>query len=85
MYLLAFEIMFPCPRLMYNKVFWYISTIMTVHFLSPDNDEDHGKDTQDTMKPVLSLGKEGSAFLAPKLDYSPSFVSSIWSREVLFS
>lgn len=38
-----------------------------------DNDEDHGKDTQDTMKPVLSLGKEGSAFLAPKLDYSPSF------------
>ncbi|EER99688.1 hypothetical protein BDA96_02G388600 [Sorghum bicolor] len=38
-----------------------------------DNDEDHGKDNQNTMKPVLSLGKEGSAFLAPKLDYSPSF------------
>ncbi|ONM59524.1 Nuclear transcription factor Y subunit A-8 [Zea mays] len=39
-----------------------------------DNDEDHGKDNQDTLKPVLSLGKEGSAFLAPKIDYNPSFV-----------
>nr|ACG26720.1 nuclear transcription factor Y subunit A-3 [Zea mays] len=38
-----------------------------------DNDEDHGKDNQDTLKPVLSLGKEGSAFLAPKIDYNPSF------------
>lgn len=53
---------------------------MTVcFFFSSDNDEDHGKDNQDTMKPVLSLGKEGSAFLAPKLDYSPSFVSSFLS------
>uniref|UniRef100_A0A0A9DST5 Nuclear transcription factor Y subunit n=1 Tax=Arundo donax TaxID=35708 RepID=A0A0A9DST5_ARUDO len=38
-----------------------------------DNDDGHGKHNQDTMKSVVSLGEPASAFLAPKLDYSPSF------------
>lgn len=38
-----------------------------------DNDEGHEKQNQDTVKSVLSLGVEGSAFLAPKIDYNPSF------------
>ncbi|WVZ66658.1 hypothetical protein U9M48_015848 [Paspalum notatum var. saurae] len=38
-----------------------------------DNDEGHGKLNQDTVKSVLSLGMEGSAFLAPKLDCNSSF------------
>ncbi|XP_062188171.1 nuclear transcription factor Y subunit A-4-like isoform X2 [Phragmites australis] len=38
-----------------------------------DNDDGHGKHNQDTVKSVVSLGEQGSAFLAPKLDYSPSF------------
>ncbi|KAJ1291817.1 hypothetical protein BS78_02G346000 [Paspalum vaginatum] len=38
-----------------------------------DNDEGHGKQNQNTMKSVLSLGMEGSAFLAPKLDCNSSF------------
>lgn len=50
-----------------------------------DNDEDHGKDNQDTMKPVLSLGKEGSAFLAPKLHYSPSFACIPYTADAYYS
>ncbi|AQK46188.1 hypothetical protein Zm00014a_024572 [Zea mays] len=50
-----------------------------------DNDEDHGKDNQDTMKPVLSLGKEGSAFLAPKLHYSPSFACIPYTVDAYYS
>ncbi|PAN14763.1 hypothetical protein PAHAL_2G443000 [Panicum hallii] len=38
-----------------------------------DNDEGHGKHNQDTVHSVLSMGKQGSAFLPPKLDYNPSF------------
>lgn len=52
---------------------------MTVSlFFSSDNDEGHGKHNQDTVNSVLSMGKQGSAFSPPKLDYNPSFVSLMY-------
>ncbi|XP_062189757.1 nuclear transcription factor Y subunit A-3-like [Phragmites australis] len=49
-----------------------------------DYDDGHGKHNQDSTKSVLSLGKQGSAFLAPKLDYSPSFACIPYAVDVYY-
>nr|ACN35185.1 unknown [Zea mays] len=58
---------------------------MNTHRLNQTMMKIMGKDNQDTMKPVLSLGKEGSAFLAPKLHYSPSFACIPYTVDAYYS
>uniref|UniRef100_A0A0A9DJ42 Nuclear transcription factor Y subunit n=1 Tax=Arundo donax TaxID=35708 RepID=A0A0A9DJ42_ARUDO len=49
-----------------------------------DNDDGHGKHNQDTMKSLVSLGEPGSAFLAPKLDYNPSFACIPYTADAYY-
>ncbi|KAF8679331.1 hypothetical protein HU200_046115 [Digitaria exilis] len=49
-----------------------------------DSDEGHGKHNQETVNSVLSMGKQGSAFSPPKLDYSPSFACIPYTADAYY-
>ncbi|XP_034581370.1 nuclear transcription factor Y subunit A-5 isoform X1 [Setaria viridis] len=52
--------------------------------IQSDNDEGHGKHNQFTVKPVLSMGKQGSAFSPPKLDYNASFACVPYTADAYY-
>ncbi|KAL6657616.1 hypothetical protein ACP70R_005396 [Stipagrostis hirtigluma subsp. patula] len=60
------------------------SSLNEQHTTQSDNDVGHGKHSQSEMMPVLSLGKEGSAFLTPKIDCSPSFACVPYTADAYY-